>query len=69
MARYLLYVALHGEGESSAEFDTIDEVADAVSELTRKTFESGRNMVTFSVGDISQTISEDEVHAEQIKEN
>lgn len=58
MARYLLYVALHGEGDSSAEFDELDEVVEAVSELTRKTFEEGRNMVTFSVGDISQTVKE-----------
>lgn len=62
--RYLLYVALHEEGDSSAEFDTIDEVVEAVSELTRKTFESERLMITFSVGDISGTIREEEVHGQ-----
>lgn len=64
MARYLLYVALMEEGESSAEFDELDEVVEAVTELTRKTFESGRRMVTFSVGDMSDTIKEEEVHAQ-----
>lgn len=53
--KYLLYVALEqGEG-SSADFDTLDEVVDAVSELTRNTFESGRRLVTFSVGDMELT--------------
>lgn len=55
MARYLLYVALeHGEG-ASEEFDTLDEVVEGVTELTRRTFESGRRLVTFSVGDMELT--------------
>lgn len=53
--KYLLYVALEqGDGQSD-DFDTLDEVVEAVSELTRKTFESGRRLVTFSVGDMELT--------------
>lgn len=59
MPRYLLYVALHDGDGTSAEFDDLDEVVDAVTELTRKTFESGRNLVTFSVGDMSETVKEE----------
>jgi hypothetical protein len=53
--KYLLYIALEeGEGASS-DFDTLDEVVEAVGELTRNTFESGRRLVTFSVGDMELT--------------
>lgn len=63
MGKYLLYVALHGAGDSSAEFDTVDEVVDAVATLTRNTFEEGHPMVTFSVGDISETVREETTDA------
>lgn len=53
MARYLLYVALHEEGDSQAEFETVDECVEAAGELIRKTFGSGRQLVTFSIGDIT----------------
>lgn len=67
MNHYLLYAALHGAGNSSAEFDTVEEVVEAVSTLVRNTFEEGHQMVTFSVGDISETVREEELTASDVK--
>lgn len=62
MGRYLLYVALEDGGGSSEEMDNVDEIVEVASELIRKTFGSGRRLVTFSIGDMAETIIEDEAH-------
>lgn len=59
MGRYLLYVDLPEDGgDGTTELDTVEECVEAVSQLVRNTFESGRRLVTFSVGDMEATLQE-----------
>lgn len=63
--RYLLYVALEEGNGSTQEMDSVDECVEVASELIRKTFGSGRRLVTFSIGDMAETIIE-EIQSENL---
>lgn len=63
MSKFLLYVAGENGNGRSIELDTAEEVLDAVNELVTKMLaEPAIRLLTFSVGDMEATISEEEVH-------
>jgi hypothetical protein len=69
MAKYLFYVKLSGGGEAFSDADSIDEAVEMAGELIRNTFGSGYNLVTFSVGDVSDWSSEEVTTALKSNDN